>query len=154
MLCPDSLLKLVVGVSYSVMKVLGFMPGGRRVSIRAFNLYNFSWLLSLLVREVLRTFNEADLEEGPPPDEGDTLSSMLLAHFNLKSPEDLFSVVYAPDSAPDVFVDNEGHLEKPKWAEHDRKQRIVSLCPLLSTMALRWADSLTHKQSIPCGFPA
>lgn len=92
------------------------------------------------IREVLRTFNESDLDEEPPVSESQTnnLRSMILAHFSLRSPEDLFSVVYAPDSVPKSFVDRDG--ERPRWTEVDRKSRIVELCPLVFHAAFQLKD--------------
>ncbi|PVF94581.1 hypothetical protein CPB86DRAFT_876273 [Serendipita vermifera] len=97
------------------------------------------------VREVLRQFNSSELEDPEDKKENvrsgkETLTSLLLAHFKLNSPDELFSVVYAPDSAPKVYVDEEGKIDGPEWARLNRKERFVSLCPLVFRAAFELRD--------------
>ncbi|KAG8837140.1 hypothetical protein FRB91_008305 [Serendipita sp. 411] len=98
------------------------------------------------IREVLREFNLEELEDHPSVspsaeyEKKETLRSLLLDHFKLDSPDELFSVVYAPDIAPTISG-GDGRNKTPEWARVDRKQRFVSLAPLVFHAAFTLKDS-------------
>ncbi|KAG8808240.1 hypothetical protein FRC17_004036 [Serendipita sp. 399] len=96
------------------------------------------------IREVLREFNLEELEghtsssSSSDDTRKETLRSLLLSHFGLDSPDELFSVIYAPDSTSAAPSDGGG--KKPEWAQVDRKQRFVSLAPLVFHAAFKLKD--------------
>jgi hypothetical protein len=106
------------------------------------------------VREVLRLFNEKELDEDEDSNQSgytgqvtskkveskETLTSMLMTHFKLNSPDELFSVAYAPDTSPNIFAGAEGNITGPEWSKLDRKQRFVSLAPLVFKAAFELKD--------------
>ncbi|KAG8782596.1 hypothetical protein FRC16_002591 [Serendipita sp. 398] len=98
------------------------------------------------IREVLREFNLEELEDRPSVsssveyEKKETLRSLLLDHFKLDSPDELFFVVYAPDIAPTISGSDGGN-KTPEWARVDRKQRFVSLAPLVFHAAFTLKDS-------------
>jgi N-acetylglucosamine kinase-like BadF-type ATPase len=97
------------------------------------------------IRAVLREFEESQLDQEPTSSRrvsgnGETLASLVLSHFELSSPDELLSVVYAPDSTQDVFVNPEGELGSPQWARQNRKERICSLAPLVFRAAFELKD--------------
>jgi hypothetical protein len=123
------------------------------------------------VRQVLEKFEADSLwepEEIDPPapspivaiKQKETLTTLLLSHFGLSSPNELFSVVYAPDPKPGVIP----MVNTPSWvcllilqctsvhsltlATHisslqalvERKQRLVALAPLVFKAAFELED--------------
>lgn len=97
------------------------------------------------IRAVLREFEESQLDEETTSSRRvsgneETLASLLLSHFGLSSPDELYSVVYAPEPAQDAFVNPEGDLGSPQWARQTRKERICLLAPLVFRAAFELKD--------------
>jgi N-acetylglucosamine kinase-like BadF-type ATPase len=94
---------------------------------------------------VLREYEESQLNEEPTPStrvsgSKETLSSLLLSHFKLSSPDELLSVVYAPDPAQDVSINTNGGPGSPEWTTQNRKERLCSLAPLVFHAAFKLKD--------------
>lgn len=99
------------------------------------------------IREVIRDFDESQIEGRKPQigqfaTHGETLTSLLLSHFELHSPDELLSVVYAPEPASPIVYSEDNKMQGHSWKMLGRKERMVALCPLVFHAAFELKDEL------------